>query len=147
MSKTEYHIAVHGFGEGTQERGAFRYNAETGKCERHEKQRRVVEAPSVHGDEAIDGIESPLTGEKFYSKSALRKHYKEHGYIETGGAHLTGKSWGDKPEYKPDRQAIREDVEKAMMDLKYGRVAIDEKSKQHNIEEERQWESYRQRQK
>ena len=146
MSKT-YHIAVAGFGEGSGERGQFFYNKTTGKLERHEKQRKEVNAPVVHGDEAIDGIESPLTGEKFYSKSALRKHYKERGYIETGGAHLTGKSWGDKPEYKPDRQAIRDDVEKAMMDLKYGRVAIDEKSKQINLEEERQWESYRQRQK
>ncbi len=49
-----------------------------------------AKAAAFHRDEMLDGVESPITGEKFYSKSALLQHYKENGYECTGGSHLNG---------------------------------------------------------
>lgn len=137
---------VSGVGPGTGERGTFVYNKETGQVERFEKKAKyvAVSAPTIIKDEIIGGIESPLTGEKYYSRSQLMKHYKENGYEVTGGDHFTFKQ----PEIpKADYNEIREDVEKALNDIRWGNVPISERERQLIMEEERQWENYRQRQK
>lgn len=140
------HSAVHGFGPGTAERGRFRWNCKTRKVEKIEVKARVeVNAPFVHRDEMLGGIESPLDGRKYEHKSALRKHYKENGYRETGGDHLKGVPWGTK-KYKSDPREVRESVAKAMADIKYDRVEQTERQKQLNIEEERAWQAYKDRQ-
>lgn len=137
---------VSGIGPGTGERGVFVYNKETRQVERFEKKAKYVEvyAPTVIKDEIIGGIESPLTGEKYYSRSQLMKHYKENGYEVTGGDHLTHRM----PDpFKADYNEIREDVERALNDIRWGNVPISEHERQLILDEERQWENYKQRQK
>lgn len=69
-------------------------------------------APMVIGD-AIE-VKSMVDGQMYTSKSALRKSYREKGYIEVGNEELK-----PAPKPKPDRKAIRESVEKA-----FSRVGI-----------------------
>lgn len=132
-----------GIGTATGDRGVFVYNKETRTMERFVNKKKLeTNAPFIQRDEILDGVESPLTGEKYYSKSALRQHYKENGYRETGGGHLTGKA----PERKkPDYREIREDVERALNDARWGNIPLSEKERQAIIEEERQWDYYRKR--
>jgi len=132
-----------GFGEGTDERGAFKFNPETGKVEAFEaKKKSLVNAPAVHGDEILDGVHSMADDKTYYSRSAYKRSLKEQGYEITGGDHLQVKP----KQWKPDIKEIREDAEKAYYDIKYARVPISEKSKQLNLEEERQWKEYQKRQ-
>ncbi len=138
--------SVNGVGEGTGERGIFVYNKETQQMERFVKKSRSHDNASatIIRDEMLDGVESPLTGEKYYSRSALLKHYKENGYRVTGGDHFTHKL----PEVpKANYDEIREDVEKALNDIRWGNVPISEQERQRIMEEERQWNQYRERQK
>jgi len=125
------------------ERGTFVFKE--GKLVRKDKRVADVQAPAVHGDEMLNGVESPLTGEMYYSKEAYTKHIHAAGYKITGGDHLKGLAIDRKLDFKPDVKGLRDAAERAYYDIKYDRVEIDEKSKQHNIEEERQWNSYRKR--
>lgn len=63
--------------------------------------------PMVISDYAGD-VKSMVSGKFYDSKSALRREYKERGYIEVGNEEMKVK-----PPPKPDRRAIRESVAKA----------------------------------
>lgn len=63
--------------------------------------------PMVISDYAGD-VKSMVSGKFYDSKSALRREYKERGYIEVGNDPLK-----PPPKRKPDRRAIRESVAKA----------------------------------
>lgn len=76
----------------------------------------------------------------FTSKAKLRQHYKEHGYVETGGDHLTRKPLEP---YKPDPKEIRDTVAKALNDIKYGNAPFTEREKELCKQEQRKLEAYR----
>ena len=87
-------------------------------------------------------VESPLTGEVYTSKSALKAHYKAHGYEMTGGDHL-----GRKPPepYKVDMQELRDTVAKSLNDLRWGNVPVSEKERELCKREERNYQEYKRR--
>ena len=136
-----------GVGDPTGERGSFVYNSETRTLVPYEEERKRVNAPAVITDE-IEPIMSMTGSDRIHdSRSALRREYKEMGYYETGTVAQSFQTRADKEREKERKhRAIREDVEKAINDVKYGRVPLTEQQKQLNIEEERQWELYKQRQ-
>lgn len=70
---------------------------------------------------------------KFYdSKSALRRSYKELGYVEKGDDRVARA----KPQTREElEKEIREDAEKAFYDLKYDRVEISEWQREQNNRE------------
>lgn len=129
-------------------RGRFRYNKETGQLEPVVKEKKVINAPAVHGDEVLDGIHSMLDDKKYYSKSGYRNHIEANNYKVTGGDHLQDQA-RDRAElerhYGSDQHErdIRDAAEKAYYDIKYDRVQYTEKEKQLHIEEERKWKSQR----
>ena len=58
----------------------------------------------------MDPLQSMADGKTYDSKSAMRKGYKERGYVEVGSDYST-----KQPEpKKPDRAAINASVERAM---------------------------------
>lgn len=127
-----------GFGEGTAERGLFVRNKKTGKYEKVDKKPKAIPesvGPYIVKDEILDGIESPLTGQKYYSYSAYKQHLKENGYRISG----------EKPKMthygvpKANLDEIREDAAKALNDLKWGNVPLTEKEKAENEKELREW--------
>lgn len=139
------------------ERGFFKYDHVSGQMvpvESLKPKRQEVNAPNIQTDE-IEPTESWATdeGKIFTSRAKLDAHYKEHGYVRTGGEHL--KSAQERleascpvpstAEIERRRREIREDAEKAYYDIKYDRVPISEKEKQLVKNEERQWESFRRR--
>lgn len=54
-------------------------------------------------------LQSQVDGKIYTSKSALRRSYRERGYVEIGNEELK-----PKPAFKPDRKAIRNSVGKAL---------------------------------
>ena len=104
------------------------------------KKPKVVNAPAVHGDEIIGGIESMVDGKIYDSKSRLRKSYKELGYVEKGNDRLPAPR---RPTEREIFEEIREDTEKAFYDLKYGRVPLTEQEKERWNQEQRQLEQER----
>jgi len=126
-------IPKHGAGE----RGVFAFR--DGEFVRidESKKKRVI-APTVITDE-IDPVESYADFDRpvFTSKSALRRHYREKGFYETGGDHLDQKPTSEDPEAvaKYDREMI----EAAYMDVKYNRVPFTEEEKELHKREKRQW--------
>lgn len=127
------------YGDG--ERGVFVFDEKKQKLvplKRPLKKR--VSAPFVQQD-TIEPTVSHATreGKVFESKSALRRHYRENGFYETGGAHLDAshKRAIEESQEEIDRK-IREDVEKSYYDVKYDRVEFTEEEKlAHKIEEEK----------
>ena len=123
------------------ERGVFAFR--DGELVRIKEPKKIARAPMVMTDE-MEPMESYATHEKrvFDSKSAYRRHLKEHGFKETGGEHLKDsmrvqtKTASDS---ERERAYDKEMVEKAYMDVKYGRVPFTEKEKQNHINEERKW--------
>ncbi len=118
----------------------WRWNKVTEKMEQifDDAPPKEVEAPFFHPDE-IPPTESMATGDRefFTSKSRLRQHYKEHGYREVGNYKDMDK---DQPKSKEERrQEIRESIQKAMNDRKYGMAPMTEKEKQQYKEEARRW--------
>lgn len=124
---------------GNGERGKFRWVKETKSFERVSEFKRVVNAPAVIVDE-IPPTESMATADRefFTSKKKLRAHYREHGFIETGGE----KAKPEPVDREKRRREIRDDAEKALMDLKYKRIPISEEEQQRCKEEERQYQEW-----
>ncbi len=126
-------------------RGSFIYDRETKTFKPIEKKKgHITSVAAVYGDEIVGGIESMVDGKTYYSKSKLRRSYKEQGYIEKGNDRLPI----PKQETDEERLAdIRADAEKAFYDIKYGRVPLTEKEKHEWNEEQRQMELDKKRQK
>lgn len=132
-----------GYGEGTGERGLFVLNRQTRKLERVERQKKPeVNAPFVITDEIDPTMSMTGTDKVHTSKATLRREYRELGFIETGGEK-------EKPptrDIEKEREQRREHVAKALNDLRWGNVPIDERSREHNLREEREWQEYKRRQ-
>lgn len=77
--------------------------------------RGLVAAPMV----MQDGIEvvSMVDGKTYTSKSALRRSYREQGYIEVGDQKQT-----PRPKPKPDKAGIRKSLAKAFSQVGLGAV-------------------------
>lgn len=69
-------------------------------------QRSDLPSPMVISDDIE--VKSMVDGKVYSSKSALRRSYREGGYIEVGNEEMK-----PAPKPKPDRKAIRESVRKA----------------------------------
>jgi hypothetical protein len=123
-------IGDHGKGR----RGVFFWNKETGEFELVPPKPSIcaVPAPFVISDEIIGGIESMVDGKIYDSKSALRRSYKEQGYIEKGNDRVPRAKAQSLEELERE---IREDAEKAYYDLKYNRVEISEWQREQNNRE------------
>ena len=98
----------------------------------------------VQGDE-IEAVESMATDQReiFTSRSALKRHYKEHGYEMTGGDHITGKPI---PAPKASREEIRISLLQAKQKLEWGMAPMNEKEKEICNQEERAYREYKKRQ-
>lgn len=103
-------------------------------------QKKVVERSQVIGeenvapyvqDDTIPDTESYATdeGKKFNSKSALMRHYKEHGYECTGGDHLTGTPVQGR-QYKASREEIVAEVLEAKRKIEWGMAPSTEKERE-----------------
>lgn len=129
---------VRGIGEPTGERGLFKkvegeFVPWDGKAK----------APVAHGviTDEMEPIKSMATFEAktFTSKSAYKRHLKEHGFVETGGAHL--RDIPDSRKYEEEYEAgAREDALAAYYDVKYGRVEFTEAEKELHKREQRELE-------
>lgn len=91
-------------------------------------------APFVQGDE-IPPTESYASPEGliFTSKSALRAHYKEHGFEDTGGSHIKSdreRQAALKELKKQHRADLETDVQMSINKLKYGMAPLTEKDKE-----------------
>lgn len=64
--------------------------------------------PAIHTDQIE--LKSMVDGKIYTSKRALRASYRANGYVEVGNEELK-----PKPKAKPDRKAIRDSVERAMV--------------------------------
>lgn len=122
-----------------------------------------VNAPFVQ-DDTIPPTESHATDERriFESRSALFRHYKQHGFECTGGDHLTGKACGvyepkvkDSPEERmrkaewgmlPIDPDLRADLAEQYRKLKWGMAPVSEKEKEICTREERAFRDYQKRQ-
>lgn len=122
-------------------RGIWRWNKETEQFEEVKKKIVIVNAPAVITDEIPPTLSMTGTDNIYTSKSRLRAEYKAMGFVETGGEIL--------PMAQPDREKrrreIRESVEKAINDNKYGMAPISEREKEIVKEEERVWNNYKNR--
>lgn len=123
-------------------RGTWIWDAKLQKNVRlKRKPRKQVNAPYVITDE-IDAIESMATEKReiFTSKRKLRQHYKQHGFIDTGGEQPKP----PKPKTEDERfREIRDQVEKDYYDLKYDRVPQTEKERELCKQERENLEKYR----
>lgn len=101
-------------------------------------------APWVQGDE-IPPTESMATANReiFTSLSKLKAHYKQHGYVMTGGDHLSTKMTNTPQTfYKADRQEIRDEVAKALNDIRWGNAPISERERESCKREQRMYQEY-----
>lgn len=125
--------------KATGRRGMWRWNKESGQFEEVIKKAVVVNAPAVITDEIPPTLSMTGTDNVFTSKARLRAEYKAMGFVETGGEIL--------PMAQPDREKrrreIRETVEKALNDNKYGMAPISEREREIVKEEERVWNRYK----
>lgn len=124
-------------------RGLFRYDHVNKKLIRIDKPKpATVASPYVHQD-TIDPIESMATQDRemFDSKSAYRRHLKEHGFVESYG-HTPKAEPVDKEKY---RKELRETAEKAFYDLKYDRIPLSEKEKELCKQEQRKYQDWKKR--
>ena len=80
-------------------------------------------APAFFRDEILDGIESPLTGEKFYSREKYLEHIHKNGYRVTGGDHLTGNKHLMNPP-KADGARIRDQTQEVWHKIRNDEVPI-----------------------
>lgn len=95
-------------------RGTWVYDPDTGqlvpKDEFHSRKpapkRGTVASPMLIRD-CIE-VKSMVDGQIYTSKSALRRSYREKGYIEVGNEELKAP-----PKPKPDRKGIRDAVRRA----------------------------------
>lgn len=106
---------------------------------------KVAETHSVHVDE-MEPIQSMAVHytKIFTSKSAYRRHLKEHGFRETGGEHLkdVARLELEHERKKADEARLKEiqdTVERAVMDVKYDRVQFTEQEKATFEKEKEAW--------
>jgi hypothetical protein len=102
-------------------RGSFRY--QDGQLVPATK-----EAPrnksSLVGDEIVQGIEHPATGEVIYSKTQYKRITKAHGLEEAYGE---PEKYFRKPDDSAEREAdLEEDVLEALAKLNYGEAMSEE---------------------
>lgn len=142
LKENSVRVISKGYGEGTNDRGLFALNRDTRLLERIEEKKKIdVAAPFVITDE-IDPTMSMTGSDNIHtSKKTLRQEYREMGFIETGGQ----KARPPTRDIESERRKRREDIEKSMNDLRWNNVPIDEKSKEHNLREEREWQAYKKR--
>lgn len=100
------------------------------------KQKKKKEVHHVQQD-TIDPIQSPISYQKkfFESKSAYRRHLKEHGFRDTGGEHLK-----DEPRPQTEEDIDREyaeGMEQDYYDIKYDRIQFTEAQKELHKQEDR----------
>ena len=125
-------------------RQKFKWDSKTKTFIEITKEEKVVDpkAPLYMSDDMAP-TESMATDKReiFTSKAKYRRHLKDHGYAIC--------PINERPKTKPSllgEEGIRELVKQAEMDVKYGRVEFTEKQKEIHLREERQWETYKRRQ-
>lgn len=123
------------------ERGIFKYNKETGKFDPVKEKPKAHVAPYIQTD-TIEPMRSHATYDSptFESKSALRRHYKDHGFRETGCApDVISKELCESQEAmdRENQRAMKEDLEQAYYDAKYDRIEFTEAEKENHRREER----------
>lgn len=120
-------------------RGVFKVDYSTGEIIFTEKTKPVeINAPAIIQDTLPEPVMSMTGSDKMYdSKSALRREYKEMGFVEVGE-----KPKFDKPldgfRWKSDGDKIRDDVARIINDLKYGNIPMTEEQKYLNDKEIRE---------
>ena len=122
-------------------RGHWKFNKETGQLERLNEPPKVVQAPFVHTDEIPPTLSMTGTDKVYTSKARLRAEYRELGYIETGGEQAKPES----VDKEKRRKELRESVEKAINDNRYGMAPISEREKETVKREEYEWNQYKNR--
>lgn len=78
-------------------------------CAKHFRARSArsdLPRPTVISD-ALDGIQSMVSGERFDSKSDLRRHYKANGMVEVGNDKITPKDRDDVPIEPIEREVAK----------------------------------------
>jgi hypothetical protein len=129
---------------GTGERGFFHLDKESKKLKKGFPKREYTTA-EVHAviQDTIDPIESMAVQEKlvFESKSAYRRHLKEHGFVEAYGEVKKPKV----VDKEAKRREIREEVEKAYYDIKYDRIPISEKERHLCKQEQQKYQDWKKR--
>lgn len=126
-----------GFGEGTKERGWFRWNKETGQLDQLGMEApAIVNAPYVITDEMAPTMSMTGTDKIYTSKRGIRKEYKERGFIEAGQLENLGPPPCPK-EFRLRGEAMRDTIERARNDIKYNNAPATERQKQFWKEEER----------
>lgn len=136
------------YGSGV--RGVFKWDREKRELVEIKVEKKAPEPKVYIQTDEIPATESMATADRKYftSKVKLEEYNRAHGFRTTGGDHLHQKisppSISDK---EKRRREMNEDVERAMMDVKYGRVEFTEEQKQLHIEEERAWKRAQERQK
>ena len=123
--------------KATGKRGIWRYNKETDSFEQVQQAAKVA-APSVITDDIPPTMSMTGSDKWFTSKSALRRHYKDEGYVETGTVNAERPKTFDREQR---RRELREAIQKAENDLKYGMAPLTEKEREQGIREERRWKS------
>ena len=100
-----------------------------------QKQEKKVRVHNVSQD-TIEPLQSPISHKKlfFESKSAYRRHLKEHGFRDTGDEHL--KDVEPNNEEELDRQ-FDEGIEQDYYDIKYDRYEFTEEQKELHKRENR----------
>jgi hypothetical protein len=124
----------------TGRRGRFRYNKETDSFEQV-NQAPKIQVHHVNTDEIPPTLSMTGSDKWFTSKSALRRHYKEEGFVEVG----TVQPPAPPKDREQRRREIRETVEKSLNDIRYGMAPISEKERERVLREEREWNSYKKR--
>lgn len=133
--------AFKGIGEAIGERGIFYFDEEKGEFTENKKKVKK-KLHYIQTDEIEPTVShASFEGKIFTSKSALRRHYKENGFRETGGAHLIDAMERRKTAKEIEQEAKfdREVIEQAYYDVKYARVPFTEQEKEQFKKEERIW--------
>lgn len=130
---------------GTGERGRFVYDPVIGEFIRApEHYVNPVAAPAVHQDSMEPTMSMTGTNKIYESKSALRREYKELGFVETGKA----PDPCHRERYKANRGEIRATVAEQVRKRKWGMVPLDEKQRHDALcgnQEMRKYEAWKRR--
>lgn len=138
MAKPQEKEDLPAHGEGI--RGVFIWDKEKQRMvPKKDFKKKIIAAPFVQQD-TIEPIMSHATreGKVFESKSALRRHYKEHGFRETGGEDMKDihkRPLEESQEYV-DR-TYKRTIEECYHDVKNDRIEFTEEEKENHLREER----------
>lgn len=125
-----------GFGDGTAERGWFWWNKETQQMERLQfGPPKEVNAPYVISDEMAPTMSMTGTDKIYTSKRAIRREYKERGFVEMGELPNLGPP--PCPFDQPKYEKVRDTVLRAANDIKYNNAPVTEQQRQFYKDEER----------